>query len=107
MIKAMRNLVLALAGMFYAQSATAEVSLEYGEYLAAECTSCHLLSGKESNIPSIIDWDPESFIAVLTAYKNKELENKVMQNIATRLGDDEMASLALYFATIKPKEENN
>ncbi len=106
MIKVMRYFLVALAGLFYAQSASAQVSIEYGEYLSAECTACHLLSGKESNIPTIIDWDPESFIAVLTAYKNKELENKVMQNIATRLGDDEMASLAAYFATIKPKEEN-
>ena len=91
---------------FYTHSASAEVSLEYGEYLASECTGCHLLSGKESNIPTIIDWDPESFIAVLTAYKSKELENKVMQNIATRLGADEMASLAQFFATIKPKDDD-
>lgn len=106
MIYTMRNFALPIAIAFYSNSALGEVSLEYGEYLSAECTSCHLLSGKESNIPTIINWDPESFIAVLTAYKNKELENKVMQNIATRLGIDEMTSLAQYFATIKPKEGN-
>jgi len=102
----MRNFALALVAALYSPSALAEVSLEYGEYLASECTGCHLLSGKESNIPSIIDWDPESFIAVLSAYKNKELENKVMQNIATRLGAEEMQSLAQYFATIKSKEDD-
>ncbi len=96
--------VLALVGLSVSNPAFAEADLEYGEYLSAECTSCHLLSGKESNIPSIIDWDPESFIAVLQAYKNKELENKVMQNIVTRLGQDEIESLAAFFATIKPKE---
>ncbi len=106
MIYSMRNFALALSAALYSQTALAEVSLEYGEYLAAECTGCHLLSGKESNIPSIIDWDPESFIAVLSAYKNKELENKAMQNIATRLGADEMESLAQYFATIKPKDDD-
>ena len=106
MIYTMRKFVLTLVVALFSQSALAEVSLEYGEYLASECTGCHLLSGKESSIPSIIDWDPESFIAVLSAYKNKELENKVMQNIATRLGADEMASLAQYFATIKPKGDD-
>ena len=104
MIYLVRNFALALVAGLYSPSALAEVSMEYGEYLASECTGCHLLSGKESNIPSIIDWDQESFIAVLTAYKSKELENKVMQNIATRLGADEMASLAQYFASIKPKD---
>ncbi len=106
MIYMVRSFALTLVFALYSQSSIAEVSLEYGEYLASECTSCHLLSGKESNIPSIIDWDPESFIAVLTAYKDKELESKVMQNIATRLGADEMTSLAQYFATIKPKEDS-
>ena len=106
MIYIVRNFALALVVAFYSQPTLAEVSLEYGEYLASECTGCHLLSGKESNIPSIINWDQESFIAVLTAYKSKELENKVMQNIATRLGADEMASLAQFFATIKPKGDD-
>ena len=106
MIYLMRNFTLALIATLHSQSALAEVSLEYGEYLSSECTGCHLLSGKESNIPSIIDWDQKSFIAVLAAYKSKELENKVMQNIATRLGADEMASLAQYFATIKPKGDD-
>ena len=101
-----RFIALTLVAAFYTQSTSAEVSMEYGEYLASECTGCHLLSGKESNIPSIIDWEAESFIAVLSAYKSKELENKVMQNIATRLGADEMASLAQYFATIKSKDDD-
>lgn len=103
----MRSLILALTGLVYAQSTAAQVDLEYGEYLSSECLACHLLSGKESNIPTIIAKDPVSFISVLNAYKNKELKNEVMQNIAGRLGPDEMASLAAYFATIKPKEEGN
>lgn len=104
MIYVIRYIALALAAAFCTLTAQAEVSLEYGEYLSSECTGCHLLSGKESNIPTIISWDQETFITVLSAYKNKKLENKIMQNIAARLGSDEMASLAQYFALIKPKE---
>ncbi len=104
MAKFWRIAVLAFGGLVISNPAIAEADLEYGEYLSSECTTCHLLSGKESNIPTIIDWDTESFIAVLQAYKNKELENKVMQNIATRLGQNEIKSLAAFFATIKPKD---
>ncbi len=103
--KCIAGLVL-LVGIHTSHALSAP-DLEYGEYLASECTSCHLLSGKLSNIPSIIDRDPVLFIAMLQAYKDKDLENEVMQNIATRLGADEMASLAAYFATIKPKGDNN
>jgi cytochrome c553 len=41
--------------------------------------------------------------AVAGSYKRKERENQVMQNIAASLGEDEIAALAAYFATIQPK----
>jgi cytochrome c553 len=46
----------------------------------------------------------ESSLAnVIKAYRNKRLPNAVMQNIAGRLTDDEIAALALYFSkTPKP-----
>jgi len=34
------------------------------------------------------------------AYKKKELENKVMQLVAGRLDDEQIASLATYFASL-------
>ena len=76
----------------------------YGEYLAGECTTCHRPDGKESNIPDIIGWPAESFVAVLQSYKTKERENRVMQTIASGLGDEEMAALAAYFESLKPAE---
>gem|GEM_PF-5989568 len=79
--------------------------LEFGEYLSSSCTSCHLISGEESNIPSIVGWDMEGFIHVLEAYRNKELENEVMQNIALSLDDEEILALAAYFFTIGRDEE--
>ena len=76
-----------------------------GEYLSSQCTTCHQLSGKVSGIPSIVGWDQESFIAVMQSYKKKERENKVMQNISGTLSTEDIAALAAYFATIKPKED--
>lgn len=76
---------------------------ELGEYLSSQCTTCHQLSGKDNGIPSIVGWDTASFAAVLNSYKKRERENKAMQNIAGTLSDEDIASLAAYFATIKPQ----
>lgn len=84
--------------------ANADEKIAFGEYLSGECVTCHQISGEDKGIPSIVGWDPESFVAVMTAYKNKELENKVMVTIAGALSDDETVALAAYFETIKPKE---
>ena len=84
--------------------AAAAQDIEYGEYLSNQCTTCHQLSGKDNGIPPIVGWDAESFIAVLGSYKRKERENQAMQTIAASLGEEEIAALAAYFATLKPKE---
>ena len=73
----------------------------YGEYLSGQCTTCHRRDGTESNIPDIVGWPEESFVAVLQSYKTKERENATMQTIARTLGDEEMAALAAYFASLK------
>jgi len=107
MIKVSYWLVLIIYTVSYSSVAKGEPDLEYGEYLSSECTACHLLSGKQSKIPTIIGWDQGAFIAVMRAYKDKERKNEVMQNIAFRLGDKELKSLAAYFATIKPGKTQN
>lgn len=76
----------------------------YGEYLSGECVGCHKLQGQAQGIPSITGWDPDVFATVMQAYKNKELENPVMRLIAGRLEDDQIASLAVYFASLPEQE---
>jgi len=107
MVKFKFILIFLMMAVAYSPIAYGEPDLEYGEYLSAQCTSCHLLSGKPSNIPTIIGWDEVNFIAVMKAYKTKELKNEVMQNIAFRLGDEELKSLAAFLATLKPKNSQN
>lgn len=78
--------------------------LEYGEYLSGECVGCHSATGADKGIPPINGLDPDGFVDIMKAYKAKELENEAMQLIAGRLDDEQMASLALYFAAQEPAE---
>lgn len=73
----------------------------FGEYLSSECTACHRRDGENRGIPSIIGWPPDQFIAALKAYRDKERPNAIMQTIASRLTDDEMAALAAFYRELK------
>ena len=74
---------------------------DYGEYLSGECVTCHQAAGGDDGIPSIVYWPEEDFVVVMHAYKTKQRPHPVMQMIAGRLGDEEIAALAAYFANIE------
>ena len=74
---------------------------EYGEYLSAECQTCHQKDGTDQGIPSITNWPEEDFVAAMHAYKRKLRPHPVMQMMAGRLSNDEIAALAAYFAAIE------
>lgn len=74
---------------------------DYGQYLSGECVTCHQLSGGDDGIPSIIAWMAEDFVLALHAYKNEHRPNQVMQTIAKRLSDEEIAALAAYFEAVE------
>ncbi|MCY4207305.1 MAG: c-type cytochrome [Roseovarius sp.] len=74
---------------------------EYGEYLSSECVTCHGRDGGNEGIPSIASWPSEDFIIVMHAYKLKIRSNPVMQLVAGRLSDEEIAGLAAFFESIK------
>ncbi len=76
--------------------------IEYGEYLGAECATCHLQTGASEGIPAINGMDAEVFVALMLAYRAKEMENPVMRMIAGRLNDEQIGSLALYFSQLEP-----
>jgi cytochrome c len=77
---------------------------ELGQYLSAECVACHQVSGTAAGgVPSITGWPEAQFVAVMTAYKNKERDNPVMQTIAGRLAADDIAALAAYFGGLSPR----
>lgn len=74
---------------------------EYGAYLSGECTTCHQTGGSDEGIPSITFWPEDQFVVAMHAYKNKQRNHPVMQMIAGRLGDEEIAALAAYFKDLE------
>ena len=74
--------------------------LAYGEYLAQECTTCHQLNGASQGVPSITGWPQDDFAIAMHSYKIGLRENQVMQMMAQRLADDEIAALAAFFHSI-------
>lgn len=74
---------------------------DYGEYLSSECTTCHQADGSDQGIPSITGWPEEDFVVAMHAYKSGLRPHPVMQMMASRFNNDEIAALAAYFATLK------
>lgn len=74
--------------------------IEYGQYLSQECTTCHQRSGANEGIPGIVGWPKEDFVMAMHAYKAKLRPHAVMQSVTSRLGEEEIASLAAYFADL-------
>jgi cytochrome c len=75
----------------------------FGEYLSSECVTCHQVSGRYDGIPPIIGWPEESFVEIMNEYRQKKRPNAVMQTLAARLSDEELAALAAYFGALTPK----
>ena len=93
-------LILYTKSSFGDKKLLSKADIDYGEHLSGECVTCHHKGGLNKGIPSISALDAEVFIALMLAYKAKEMENPVMQMIAGRLEDDQIASLALYFSKL-------
>lgn len=74
---------------------------EYGEYLASECKTCHQIDGNDDGIPSITQWPEADFVVAMHTYKRKLRPHPVMQMMAARLSDEEIAALAAYFANLE------
>jgi cytochrome c553 len=102
---AARHFVLAVAGLLIvasAQNIRAAGDKAFGEYLSSECVTCHQASGRFDGIPPIVGWPEQSFVAIMKQYRTKERANPVMQTIAGKLTEEEIAALAAYFGSLKP-----
>ena len=90
------------AALFLAPAtALAGPDIELGRYLSSECTTCHRSATATSTIPNIFGIPEKNLTDLIKAYRDKRLENAVMQNVAARLKDDEIEALAAYFARTK------
>ena len=94
-----------LISMFFSGATNAEdllagADIGYGEYLSGECVTCHSQKGADKGIPAINGLDAEVFASVMHAYKAGDIEHPVMQMVAKRLDAEQIASIAVYFATL-------
>jgi cytochrome c553 len=97
--------VLSLTAAMTASPGRAEGNRALGEYLASECVTCHQLTGRFQGIPPIVGWPVASFIEIMDEYRKKQRENPIMQTIAGRFSDNEIAALAVYFGSLKSASE--
>ncbi len=74
--------------------------LGYGEYLSGECVTCHSKDGVDKGIPAINGLDAEVFASIMHAYKIGDMDHPVMMMVASRLDEEQIASLAVYFAAM-------
>ena len=98
---AARWILAGAAALLTAGTASGAPDIELGRYLSNECVTCHRGGTARSTIPNIYGLAEGAFAEVLKAYRDKRLNNAVMQNIASRLKDEEIAALAAYFARTK------
>lgn len=95
--------LLALGLLLACAPAKAAGDRVLGEYLSAECTSCHQTSGRQvGGIPAIVGQPAGQFVALMNAYRERQRDNQVMQAVAARLSGEEIAALAAYYETLKP-----
>jgi cytochrome c len=94
-------MVTAVTPVRQGTEAAGAADMELGRYLASECMTCHRAATETSTIPNIFGLTELHVAEVMKAYRDKALPNPVMQNIASRLTDEEIAALALYFAKTK------
>lgn len=80
---------------------TLEGDVAYGQYLASECTTCHQRDGSDQGIPAISGWPEEDFVVAMHAYKRELRPHPVMQMMAGRLSNEEIAALAAYFGQLQ------
>jgi cytochrome c553 len=90
---------------FGCTSAHAAGDRELGQYLSSECVTCHQLSGRFQGIPPIIGWPDATFIEIMNEYRAKTRTNPVMQSIAGKFSQEEIAALAAYFGSLRPQAQ--
>ncbi len=77
-----------------------EADVDYGEYLAGDCQTCHQAVATGGAVPVIAGQEASYLIKALLSFKSGERENQVMQSVTQGLGDEEIAALALYLSNL-------
>jgi len=79
------------------------VDLEYGEYLASDCTSCHSLHVDRDRIIALAGLPRAFLVETLLSYRADERDNPAMTTVAKSLTDDDIQAVAAYLETLPSK----
>ena len=88
--------LLSLAFIVAAPAAAGDI--EYGAYLAQDCSSCHQNNSDSEGIPQISGLPMDYFISALKAYSEGQRDHSTMRMIARSLDAEQIAALAAYYA---------
>lgn len=92
----------AVAAGLAAAPAYAAPDRALGEYLSAECATCHVGStAKAGAIPTLAGMPADQFTVVMMAYRRGDRDNAAMRNVARQLSEEEIAALAAYYEGLK------
>lgn len=80
-----------------------KVDLEYGEYLASDCTSCHSLYVGRDRIVALAGLPKDYLVDALVAYRAGERDNDAMTTVAKSLTDTDIQAIAGYLSTLPGK----
>lgn len=97
---------LALAALPLASPAQQPTKAAPAEVSTSMCTGCHSIPGYQTSfpqvyrVPMIAGQHQDYIVAALQAYRKGERSHPTMRGIAQTLTDDEINSLAAYYASI-------
>ena len=96
--------VAAIAGLMIAfpMAAHAAGNAAEGKTKSAQCASCHGAEGKGGGPnPAIISLDAAKFTAAMNDYKSGKRKHPIMEMMAKKLSDQDVADLIAHYATLK------
>jgi cytochrome c553 len=75
-----------------------------GKTQANGCAGCHGANGEgKGAFPALAGKSEDDFVQAMKDYKSGTRVNPVMKNMSAKLSDGDMANLAAYYASLKPK----
>jgi cytochrome c553 len=96
-ITAVACLLVAVSGTTYAGGNAAD-----GKTKSSKCATCHGADGKGSgSTPAIAGMDAAKFTAAVNDYKSGKRKNAMMEMMAKKLSDQDIADLAAHYSTLK------
>lgn len=88
------------AGAGWAQEADEALA----RHLASACASCHLIGEPTQGIPDIHGMEPATLITIFNEYREGVRQHRLMNTIASRYTDEELAVLGDYLAGVEGRQ---